>query len=323
MNKHIPRRGSGFVLIVSLFILSFLSVLAITLAHYGHLSMKLTSRYKRHYRSALLARGVMEKVLAAAWVDKTSNDFDDLMENWILTFMPQGESLEQDIVGLDGSTAGRYQVVIEDEAGKLNLNTISKDVLKNLFLQFGLKDAERLALLLDEARQKRPFYTVREILKIEGLPVDAVLGEDGNDNGRLDESEKDGKDSWPNDNGDGRLDKGIKDYLTVFTDGKVNVNTASEEVLLSLPGVSADILKDLTGMRDVDPLTSLDEIKELDSVDAAAFDKISRWASVTTKWYRILVSARIEETGPGAAVLAVADRYGKEMIIRYWREGQY
>jgi len=321
MNNKIASRHSGFVLIVSLFILSFLSVLAITLAHYGHLSMKLTSRYKARYRTDLLARGVVEKVLSAAWADKTNNNFDDLMENWILKFMPQGESREQNIIGLDGRLAGRYRVAVEDEAGKLNLNTVSSEVLKKLFMQFGVKDAQRLASLVEEARQQRPFYTVQEMLTIKGMPAHLVLGEDSNDNGRLDHAENDGKDSWPNDNQDGRLDKGIKDHLTVFTDGKVNVNTASEEVLRSLSGINEDILKDLTGMREVDPLTSLDEIKDLPAIDAAAFEKITRWASVTTKWYRILVSARVEESGPEAVVLAVADRSGKKIIIRYWREG--
>ena len=55
VNRKVLHRDSGFVLVVSLFILSFLSVVAITLAHYGHLAMKLTSPYKQQYRSSFLA----------------------------------------------------------------------------------------------------------------------------------------------------------------------------------------------------------------------------------------------------------------------------
>ncbi len=323
MNKKILLRDSGFVLIVSLFILSFLSVVAITLAHYGHLAMTLTARYKQQYRSAFLARGMTQKIIASAWEDKTGNDFDDLGENWVLEYMPQGESRELTVTGFDGRAAGRYRALITDEAGKLNLNTASTDELKALFLQFGVTNAEPLARLVDETRRQKPFVAVREILSVRGMPAAAVLGEDVNDNGRLDAAENDGNDNWPDDNGDGKLDKGIKDCLTVFTDGKVNINTASPEVLLSLPGMNADILRDMTAMREVDPLTSLDEIKDLPSVDAAAFARIAPWAAVRTQWYRIRVAARTEEAGRWAAVLAVADRSGKEMIVRYWREGQY
>ncbi len=78
------------------------------------------------------------------------------------------------------------------------------------------------------------FETVYELLLIRGMTDELFWGEDANHNGVLDPNEQDGVASDPPDNGDGRLDRGLVDLVTVHssesnTDGsgqqRVNINS--------------------------------------------------------------------------------------------------
>ncbi|MBA7687564.1 hypothetical protein ES703_96028 [subsurface metagenome] len=66
--------------------------------------------------------------------------------------------------------------------------------------------------------------TIRELLLVRGVTGRLLYGEDTNQNGQLDSNERDGDRSPPDDNEDGRLDKGLIEYLTCYSYDK-NVDT--------------------------------------------------------------------------------------------------
>ncbi|MBN1628103.1 MAG: general secretion pathway protein GspK, partial [Deltaproteobacteria bacterium] len=85
-------------------------------------------------------------------------------------------------------------------------------------------------LLLDE-----PYYcknsaleTVEEVLLIKGASLEILFGEDMNRNGVLDENENDGDVSEPDDNRNGRLDRGFYDYVTIYSE-EPNENSSGEQ----------------------------------------------------------------------------------------------
>ncbi|NLF39075.1 hypothetical protein GX586_06490 [bacterium] len=84
-------------------------------------------------------------------------------------------------------------------------------------------------------RDVNEFLTVLNVLKKNNPDyIDETIwfGEDANENGVLDPNEDDGPETPPVDNQDGILNRGIKDFVTVDSDGtSVNPNTASPEVL--------------------------------------------------------------------------------------------
>ena len=83
--------------------------------------------------------------------------------------------------------------------------------------------------------------TVRELLLVRDVTPELLFGEDTNCNGMLDPNEDDGETTLPNDNRDGRLDRGWYAYLTVYSyefnrrDGsgikRLNIKTADESTL--------------------------------------------------------------------------------------------
>lgn len=79
-----------------------------------------------------------------------------------------------------------------------------------------------------------PLETIEELLLIKGFTPEIVFGEDLNRNGLLDPNEDDGSVSEPADNSDGKLDRGLAPFVTVYTaepnqdaDGKARVNVNS------------------------------------------------------------------------------------------------
>lgn len=137
---------------------------------------------------------------------------------------------------------------ITDEASKLNLNTATEDqLLRIVTLALG-EDTETNPQLIvdaildwrDEDGEPRgetgdtesvyyrtlpkpyrvknaPFDTVEELLLVKGITPAVLYGEDFDRNGLLTENEKDGDQSFPADNQDDVLNRGLYAYLTVLS----------------------------------------------------------------------------------------------------------
>lgn len=69
------------------------------------------------------------------------------------------------------------------------------------------------------ARRPRqgPFRELAELLQVRGINADLLYGEDQNNNGLLDPEENDGDRNWPADNRDGALQRGLTEYVTLWS----------------------------------------------------------------------------------------------------------
>ena len=154
---------------------------------------------------------------------------DDGVNRWYFTvYAPDtGDSRESDSV--------RYGLI--DEAGKINLNAANETTL----LRLPGMTAELVDCLMDYrdrddvarpggAEQdyysalRHPYVikngqlaTVEELLLVKGFDGQVVYGDDYNLNGLLDKNEDDGKDSFPPDNQNGQLDRGLLGLATVVS----------------------------------------------------------------------------------------------------------
>jgi hypothetical protein len=88
-------------------------------------------------------------------------------------------------------------------------------------------------LAVPYSARNAPLESIDELLQIQGVTPYLFYGEDSNRNGLLDPNEDDGADSLPNDNADGVLGLGFRDYFTVSSrerntmpggDKKININ---------------------------------------------------------------------------------------------------
>ena len=138
---------------------------------------------------------------------------------------------------------GRYSVRIIDESGKIDVNAASGILLKNLFLELGVKDGDadvivdsimdwkdkdelhRLHGAESDYYQSLPnpynaknadFDALDELLLVKGMTPEILYGT----------TDK----------------KGTIDLLTVYTkNNRINLNAAPKEVLKALPGMTPDV----------------------------------------------------------------------------------
>ncbi len=143
---------------------------------------------------------------------------------------------------IDDETLVRYGVT--DESAKVNINFASEEQLLSLIAPLITDGREPLELVHaimdwrdsdDEQREfgaeglyygtlptphrakNAPFETVEELLMVKGMTGQLLYGEDYDRNGLLTPNEDDGETSFPMDNGDGFLERGLLPYITVYS----------------------------------------------------------------------------------------------------------
>ncbi len=124
-----------------------------------------------------------------------------------------------------------------DESSKINLNTATRSMLEALprmtpalasaIIDWRDSDSEVSSGGAEDETYQRMnppyrckngrFESVEELRLISGMDLDVLYGEDLNQNGILDPNENDGETSLPLDNKDGKLDPGLVEYVTVWS----------------------------------------------------------------------------------------------------------
>lgn len=277
----ILRRGRrAMILLVVLVIVSLLAILGTTFAYRMRADLSAVTAQSNDLQAELAAEAGIER--AKLVLRQTAMERSGLLartgqgnqEPWydnreafrqIIVWTPGqlgGKTgLDQNVV--EGQPAWRFSVItpntdvtmtasqgefrygLTDEAGKLNLNTATREQLISLFEQLQVENVtpQQLAdCLLDwrspgetprENGAKTSYYqTLNPPYKCKGAPLESVeevlliknfngqilYGEDYNHNGHLEPNEDDGEDGlFPPDNGDNILNRGLYAYATVYS----------------------------------------------------------------------------------------------------------
>jgi type II secretory pathway component PulK len=154
---------------------------------------------------------------------------------------------------------------ITDESAKLNINVADADQLTRLIEQVipesgdaeqvpvdmlvdslmdwrdpdddvhsnGAEAAYYLALIEPYRCKNAPFDTVEELLMVRGFTGRILYGEDADRNGLLSPNEDDGDITFPADNEDGVLDRGLYPYVTVYSRDLNRANDNRPRALLT------------------------------------------------------------------------------------------
>jgi general secretion pathway protein K len=304
------RRGS--ILIIILWSLFFLSALALAISAYIRPRLDLGGRLLRKTRAHYSAASGVKRAMLEIEKDGTEL-YDCMSDTW-------GDVSEGSI---GGST---FSVELVDEERKININKAPYDVLKDFFEIVGetsSQDAEDLADSLidwrdedDDARDngaedgyysmRRPGYDCKnadfelpeELLAVKGMTRELF-----------------GK---------------VKDRITVYGEGGVNINTTDGLVLRSL-GMSEELAAKVIDFRDKGGnifedagkiASALNESEDLSlsSGEASEITKIFArgFFAVRSANFTGYSVGRIENRADSAKIAFVYDR--DEKTIKYWRE---
>jgi type II secretory pathway component PulK len=240
-------RCRGTILIITIWIITLLAGMALVFAHTMRIEDKANGNRIYQVQSRELANGSIAyaQALATEAIDTTlAEDPQAIGDDWIVLIKPDED--QDDRAG--------YGMI--DEAGKININTATQEMLEKLpgmteELAAALIDwrdgnsdvttngaEDEYYLLLDEpyTAKNGSLESIDELLLVKGFTRQIIYGEDTNRNGVLDANENDGNESDPPDNADGTLDPGIFPYVTVYSiqsnqndsgENKPNINNSN------------------------------------------------------------------------------------------------
>ncbi len=292
------KKEAGFALIITVLITAVLAALIAEVVYAVHVAAYRAGSFRDSSRASTLASGAA--LLAAKTIKLNAKDNRRLEP---LTFVYDGALVS---------------VRVEDEAGKINVNYM---VMPNGSLhQENFQTYKRLVSLLkldsslagalgdwidanddplSDGAETRDYYsTLAPPYTAKGAPLDSV-----------DEV---------------MLVKGyapqafgaLKSFITVYTNGLVNINTASAEVISSLDaGITLDMAKRVRSRAGSNPFTDASEIRSVAGFETIGFGLQGR-ITVDSSIYRLFITVKAGEAA--REVEAVVDV--NDMRVFYWRQ---
>lgn len=322
------NKKKGAALIVALFVVIVLSLIVGSFAFEVHLESTLVSHKRKKWKAEMLAlsgleygRAILDKQAQAKQleIEDMDEDKDGFMQAALFT--QRGLSTSSTIEFEDG---GKFTVTIKSAEAGRNINLLTRQQWLEILEMANVPSTEWDTMIdcledwidesdehrLDGAESDDPFYeeagypvkngpldSVEELLLIKNWGPDILYGKPADD-----ESDE---------------IFGIYDILTVWGDGKVNLNTASEDLLLSFAEYEDWELESVFEARkgeDMEDGTLDDGIRSLNDVgaDANKFKLQSTFVKVTSVGDIYGNQYQIE------AILLLKN---KDSVVVYWNEG--
>lgn len=224
-----PHSEQGAVLLIVLWVVIVLSVLAFGFAS----NIQIGSRSVRNVKDSTIGYFLAKAAVQEALFEMSRLSQPGAALEAGIVFKQQRVAHQPLTFNLDTGTA---QCLIENEAGKLDLNTGSPLVLRNLLMgQFELNDnpADAIVSQWTEWRKQKidskgvvhggPLTAVEDLLALPGMKPEFVYGD------------------WRRSR-EGQVEhrRGLLELATVYSDSpRINLNYAPLEILRSIPGVDA------------------------------------------------------------------------------------
>jgi type II secretory pathway component PulK len=303
------RRSRGYALIVAMIVLVFLttmvSTITITLMSDSHTTLETQQRLAVLYA----ARAGLEVATATLMAD-SQPDIDTLAAKWAgdkdgETQVAFGPDMTFEVYRKDEATGNRMPGIVDEER-KLNINKATPAQLSQL-LQMTPdysgkpEEADTIVKAIVARRKDRPFASVGELAAVEGV-THKLISISCKDKG---------------------APAGIRSLLTVYGDGKINVNTAPVAVLALIDGLDEPLAKEIVDCRSdkegSGAIKNIDEIKGYPSISDEVFGKIRSQITVTSRHFTIRSVGRLNDAARPVREVRQIVRRDKDgiVVLRY------
>jgi general secretion pathway protein K len=304
----------GTALILTLLIIATLAGLTIGFSGESGVELTLAGYMRDHYKAYLVARSGIQEATALLAADEEL-EMDSLNEDWHqLETLAVLQGLGDQGVTLSGG--------VVDESGKINVNLLRnedgeiderrEEQLRRLFRVLGLKEEMVNTLLdwLDEDEVERqdgaeaywyqnqeepypcangPFLTPGQVFLVKGMrPLEQFEG------------------------------KRLLDYLTIYSEGKVNINTASKEVLQALSdSLDGSMAAAIVEYRQEEDFMGIEDLRKVAGMSDEVFAEIRDWITVKSSFYSM--EFNVNSNGAVAAIRTFLMREGGKTRPIYWQ----
>ncbi|PRX19725.1 competence protein ComEA [Orenia metallireducens] len=240
------------LIILTIFALLFPAVLRLTITEF-----MIAKNYQESISDYYLIEGIVDLGVSEAY-----NGLDKLeyISQANLQLLCNNEKSLEIIDSSNHKLTVKYKILeIVDESSKVNINIASKEMLASLD-EIGESIAEDIIA-------KRDFNTIEELSQVSGI---------GNAGG---ESES-------------KTYENIKDDVTVRSDGRININTASSSVLKSLSNIGDTLFDNIKSSR---PFANKIDIKSVDGIGDVIYSNLENKIKVTSHNFKVRLEVSIED----------------------------
>ena len=308
----------GVALLITLMILVLIVTLVWEIFRLGARAAQTGAYSRDSIRAGIVAEAGINATRIALREDAEDNNYDTLDEIWSRPVPP---------IDLGEGTIG---IVVEDEERKININRL---VLPN----GNAPDDQKLAV----------FRRLLEILEIDPLLADAVVDWiDNDDTPRVGSAESafylsrpfpyQAKNDFLDTVDELRLVRGVtpevfeklRPFITVYSLGKVNLNTAPKQVLMALSAgrdaadageITEAGADEIIEYRKEKPFQKIEEIRNVNPFLSDLYQKTRFRDLLEVKGTAFHVRSAGEVAGTVRTIDAVGIRTGKTIHWRYWR----
>ncbi len=284
----------GIALIFSLIVIALLSVLVIELNFLARVDASIVGNWENERRAYYLAKGGVN--FGIYILKKDNPKIDCHLEDWAKPIPPL--PVDEGVIELE----------ISDEDGKVNINRlIDKNDRLNPELSRVVK---RLFMLFDIDSEAFPYL-------IDYIDTDSVVCTGG--------SEYESKNMLFDTKGELLKFPGMDsciDCLTIYSSGKININTAPAVVLQSLSdGIDEEMAQSIIDYRTTTPFRNVAQLGQVPGITSGILENVKKITTVKSNFFTVKSTAGVGESRRTA--LAVIERTKKGLEIIYWRSGIY
>ena len=317
-------RETGRVLVLTLVVITILAVLVLEFNYLMRVEAEISGNYRDSLKAYYLANsGVNFAYLLLRDDDDLS--CDSLDEDWALAKPP--------VVMEEGAVI--FHII--DECGKININSLltkkgkiddkKKVMLERLFevleidkelvdavcdwldkddelRDFGAEDSHYAELENPYPCNDGPLDTIDELFLLKGFDDEVFYGKE--------------KVSDPRGSLTRRERGSLNSYLTIYGDGKVNINTASLTVLQALHSdIDESLAQEIVEYRKDTPFKKIADLKEAFGIDDRLYNEISSLITVKSNFFSVSSQGALGEARK--KIETILQREGKSLEIKYWR----
>lgn len=282
----------GIALIFTLIVIALLSILIIEASFLSMVDASIVGNWENERGAYYLAKGGVS--FGIHMLRKDGPGVDSHLEDWAGPIPP---------LPVD---EGVIELTISDEDGKININ--------KLIDKHGKLNPELVAVV---SRLFRDF-------DIDSETVSSLLARmDGDSSARPGSSEKGSKNRLFDTKGELAMFPELEsciDLLTVYSSGKININTAPASVLESLSaGIDAKIARAIIDYRNKTVFRTVAQLAEVPGITPAIVKEVTKVGTIKSKFFTVVSVGSMGESRK--AIVCVVERTKKGLDMVYWKSG--
>ena len=295
-------RRRGFVLVAVLMLGALLLTCAASFAWFARMHVKSVNRER-----ISLANRSMAKVLTRGIVNGTKENtrikYDSPLMDWYKPFFFTVEDLGTwvvQIVPLDDKFPLRHLFLPDGSTLRNELRNTWEDVwsklghreLNYVVLDFLDKDTRSRAGGAErETHINRALLDMSELLILEEMTPEILYGT----------PEK----------------RGMADYCTLWSDGRINLNVAPAHVIEILPGMDRPLAEKIADYREIQALTGMDDLGRIPGFPPKSRAALMNVAEFGSRYFLIKIEM-LEDSGGGTSFSVVFDKTSGTVVR--WEE---